>query len=66
MDFDTWMMMVDSYIQKKLGISSEDLPDQDYMGMYEDGMKPKEAAIEVLQIMKEEIEYSLEHFEGEL
>lgn len=47
--FETWMAKVDRILSTNLGIGYLDLPDVDYMSMYEDGAPPKEAAITALE-----------------
>lgn len=42
--FRAWMKKVNSAIQDKVGLSSEDLPDCCYRDWYEDDVSPKQAA----------------------
>lgn len=45
LSFEDWTKAVDKQIRKRCWLSSDDLPDVDYRGMYESGMSPKETAI---------------------
>ena len=40
--FEQWMKKVDTYFIKKVGVSTEDLPDADYRTMYEEGLPPSD------------------------
>lgn len=42
--FERWMKEVDNKIEKRLHLSTSDLPDQNYYFWYEDGLSPHEAA----------------------
>jgi len=48
-EFDKWMTKVDAKLEKVAMVTSDDLPDQDWMGMFEDEVAPDEAAMEVLE-----------------
>ena len=48
--FETWMKEVDDLISAECeGLTSEDLPDQDYMDCFEHDMSPEDMAFEVLE-----------------
>ena len=49
MSFEVWMNKLNNCIRSVAGIDSDDLPDANYMDMYEDGFQPAEAAIAVLE-----------------
>lgn len=51
--FDTWMEKVDNHLVKRCGMTSMDLPDCEYMDMFESGYTPREASDVVL----EELDY---------
>ena len=42
--FEEWMKIVDTIIQSRCGLSSEDLPDLDYSTMYAEGRNPLSVA----------------------
>jgi len=42
--FREWMREVDAYLEQRLGMSSDDLPDWLYRDDYDDGLSPEEAA----------------------
>jgi hypothetical protein len=42
--FDAWMRAVDEALIRKVGVSSNDLPDWTYRDAYEDGLTADEAA----------------------
>jgi hypothetical protein len=45
MNFDDWRKAVDAIIADRVGgLTSDDLPDVDYRGLYETGKSPEEAA----------------------
>jgi hypothetical protein len=48
-DFDRWMKRVDEVIERRLMITSEDLPDVDYYGMFDSSLSPSEAASEAIR-----------------
>jgi len=43
--FPNFMATVDSYLEEWVGIGSDCLPDVDYWAMFDQGMKPKNAAV---------------------
>lgn len=47
--FESWMNRVDQYLVNELGLDSQDLPDINYMDLYESGESPREAASEALE-----------------
>jgi hypothetical protein len=49
LSFEQWMNAVDDALVSRIGLSSDDLEDQNYFDMYEDGYSPKTAAKEVLE-----------------
>jgi hypothetical protein len=44
MTFEEWFYQVDVAVDNATGCSVHDLPDMDYMSMFEDGVKPSAAA----------------------
>lgn len=46
--FDEWKAQVDIEISNRCGLTADDLPDVDYMSMFEDGESPKHAALEAI------------------
>jgi len=44
MTFEQWKEAVDKEVSAIIPLGCDDLPDVDYMGMYEDDMNPKDAA----------------------
>lgn len=42
--FDQWMQKVDKIIENVCGLSSQDLPDKNYLDFWEDGYTPTQAA----------------------
>lgn len=42
--YEEWKREVNIYILTLAGVTSEDLPDTDYTGMYQSGVSPKVAA----------------------
>jgi hypothetical protein len=42
--FEHWYAEVDQAVQEVIILSVEDLPDMDFMSLYEDGIEPAEAA----------------------
>lgn len=48
-NFEAWMSRVDSVLERRIGLSSQDLSDCCYRDWYDCGMTPSEAATEVLQ-----------------
>lgn len=46
--FDLWLKAVDEATGRMIGLSIFDLPDADFMAMYESGMEPKEASDTIL------------------
>lgn len=51
--FETWKRQVDAVLLKHTGLTSDDLPDVDYRGLYATGDTPSEAAHYVVQNAKE-------------
>ena len=49
MSFDQWMIKVNAAIAKKCGLTSDDLPDDCYADMYDDGLTPNMAAKSALE-----------------
>jgi hypothetical protein len=49
MTFDSWTERIDYLLMQKIGLYSSDLPDQEYMDMYEDGLTPVQAVNEILE-----------------
>lgn len=47
--FDEWFARVDRCVQKACGLGVDDLPDVDFMKMYEDRLRPIRAANRVLK-----------------
>jgi hypothetical protein len=43
-DFDTWLAKVNSAIESRCGLSSDDLSDCCYYDWYADGVSPSDAA----------------------
>ena len=53
-DFNVWMKAVNQLLAKELlGLDSEDLPDQNYWDMWNDGMSPSEGYREVIASLVE-------------
>ena len=46
--FEQWRRKVEDRIVDVSGLSSEDLPDRDYTGAYDDGIDPNEFANDIL------------------
>lgn len=44
MTFERWMQAVDAEIERKLGLTSDDLPDCCYRDWFDDGRTPVSAA----------------------
>jgi hypothetical protein len=42
--FEQWMLLVDTLITERCGLSAYDLPDQCYRLWYDEGVSPKTAA----------------------
>ena len=52
--FDIWMAKVDAILERKIGLSSADLPDWMYCDGYEDGMTPGQAAAAAYRAARDE------------
>ena len=48
-NYDGWKKMVDTLLQSKIGLTSDDLPDTDTYGMWKNGTLPMEAAKEIIE-----------------
>ncbi len=48
-EFDVWMQKVDNCLVNTCGLGHQDLPDKQYMCMFEDQYTPNDAAAEVLE-----------------
>ena len=48
LDFEKWMKEIDALLVSEIGVSSDDLPDHDYMDCFADQMTPQEVADEIL------------------
>jgi len=46
--FENWMKKVDAAVEAIVGLSVHDLPDIDFMGLFEDGVGPKAVARKAL------------------
>jgi hypothetical protein len=53
MTFEEWKVAVNKAIEERVGLSADDLPDQDYAVAWSEGMTPKLAAIEAIRAAKE-------------
>lgn len=51
--FEEWLKQVNAILLREFGLSSEDLPDQLYADMYEDGL----TAQECVEAVREELDY---------
>lgn len=51
--FEQWKNQVDEWLISSTGMTSEDLPDIDYFGLYEAGDSPKQAAKEAIRNARE-------------
>lgn len=49
MTFEQWMQKVDSKVGAMTGLSVHDLADQPFRDWFDDGMSPREAALETLE-----------------
>ena len=47
-DFETWMREIDKILLSDIGVCHDDLPDQNYYDMWQDGFTPDEVVLEVL------------------
>lgn len=47
--FDEWLKRVDRFVTRNFGIGLDDLPDVDYMDMYENRVRPIYAANKALR-----------------
>ena len=43
--FEEWKNEVDRVLEEKTGMTSSDLPDINYYGLWEEGVSPKSAAL---------------------
>jgi len=57
LDFTEWMKAVDHWIDKLAGVTADDLPDQSYRDWYDDGVGPKDAAMDTILNTTEEIPF---------
>lgn len=48
-EFESWLEAVDRAFIKLVGLDRDSWPDQDYWGMFEDGLTPIEAVIDAIQ-----------------
>ena len=48
MTFPQWMQTVDQLLEAALGLSSNDLVDQCWRDMFDDGMPPREAVADII------------------
>lgn len=53
MDYETWKRMVDAEIQKRCGLSADDLDDWRYRADYEEGVTPKRCAARAIRNAKD-------------
>lgn len=44
MAFDTWLEKVDAFLLDTFDVGMDDLPDVDYVSLWEEGASPKSAA----------------------
>jgi hypothetical protein len=51
--FDAWLKEVDKVLEKRLGLSSADLPDIAYADLFDAGVTPTGAAAEAIKNAKE-------------
>jgi hypothetical protein len=51
--FDEWKRKVNAAVEKKAGLSADDLPDVNYSDWYEQGMSPSAAASKAIKSAKE-------------
>lgn len=49
MSFEAWMKEVNKCLVKMCGMCADDLPDCCYRDWYDDGFKPKEAAVMAIE-----------------
>lgn len=47
-EFVLWKNQVNEELVQVCGLVSDDMPDADYYGMFEDGLSPREAAHQVI------------------
>jgi hypothetical protein len=47
-----WKARVDALLESQIGLSSDDLPDQNYREWFESGMTPSEAARKVMDAIE--------------
>jgi|SaaInlStandDraft_2_1057019.scaffolds.fasta_scaffold216202_2 hypothetical protein len=50
-EFDMWMQRLDRHLEAVIGLSHMDLPDRDYMSMFESEAKPDCVAESILDSM---------------
>jgi hypothetical protein len=53
-EFDRWMVEVDRKVARRIGFGTNDLRDFCYADWYESGLTSSEAALEVLDEIREE------------
>lgn len=55
LSFENWKREVDAEIMRRVSMVSEDLPDWNYRGAYDEGMTSKRAAAKAIQYAKREM-----------
>ena len=50
-DFDVWMQRLDRHLEAVIGLGHMDLPDRDYMAMFESEARPVHVAESILDSM---------------
>lgn len=55
LSFEDWKREVDAEIKRRTTMTSDDLPDWNYRGAYEEGLTSKRAAAKALQHAKREM-----------
>lgn len=55
--FESWMKEVNAYVQARIGLTADDLPDCCYRDWFDDGVEPKEAARNAIKAAKGEEEF---------
>lgn len=53
LSFSLWLKKVDEAVQKRAGLSYQDLPDCPYADWYEDGATPTGAAVRAIRMAGE-------------
>jgi hypothetical protein len=51
--FGSWMVKVNAFVEKLIGLSVDDLPDANFADWYEDGVKPLAAAKRAIKLAGE-------------